>query len=47
MGTDPWDVLAASIKERLLPLPDDTIVLPGHGPATTIGAEKAQNPYLR
>ena len=47
MGTDPWDVLATSIRERLLPLPDDTIVLPGHGPATTIGAEKAQNPYLR
>lgn len=47
MGTDPWDVLAASIKDRLLPLPDDTIVLPGHGPATTIGEEKARNPYLR
>lgn len=46
-GTEPWDVLAASIKEKLLVLPDDTVVLPGHGPATTIGAEKRSNPYLR
>jgi hydroxyacylglutathione hydrolase len=31
----------------VLPLPDDTVVLPGHGPATTIGRERATNPYLR
>jgi len=29
-----------------LPLPDETVVLSGHGPATTIGAERASNPFL-
>lgn len=47
VGTDPWDVLRTSIREKLLTLPDETMVLPGHGPATTIGAEKRSNPYLR
>jgi glyoxylase-like metal-dependent hydrolase (beta-lactamase superfamily II) len=28
-------------------LPDDTLVIPGHGPATTIGEEKANNPFLQ
>jgi glyoxylase-like metal-dependent hydrolase (beta-lactamase superfamily II) len=32
--------------ERTLELPDDTVVLPGHGPQTTIGAERASNPFL-
>ena len=35
-----------SIKERLFVLDDDTKVYPGHGPATTIGAEKKENPFL-
>ncbi|CAM3695868.1 MULTISPECIES: MBL fold metallo-hydrolase [Tsukamurella] len=39
--------LLESIAEKLLPLPDDTVVLPGHGPATTIGAERASNPFLQ
>lgn len=47
VGTDPWEVLAASIQDKLLTLPDDTVVLPGHGPATTIGAEKKMNYHLR
>jgi glyoxylase-like metal-dependent hydrolase (beta-lactamase superfamily II) len=47
VGTDPWDVLAASIRDKLLTLPDDTVVLPGHGPATTIGTERKTNPHLR
>jgi hydroxyacylglutathione hydrolase len=36
-----------SIETRLLALPDETKVLPGHGPATTIGEERAHNPFLR
>ena len=39
--------LIRSIKEKLLVLPDDTNVLPGHGPVTRIGMEKAGNPFLR
>jgi glyoxylase-like metal-dependent hydrolase (beta-lactamase superfamily II) len=35
-----------SIHSRLLPLPEETIVLPGHGPLTTIGEEKQSNPFL-
>ena len=36
-----------SIHSRLLALPEETKVLPGHGPATTIGAERRSNPFLR
>ncbi len=36
-----------SIHSRLLTLADATLVVPGHGPATTIGREKRQNPFLR
>ena len=38
--------LIDSIKSNLLTLPDDTRVFPGHGPDTTIGAEKKENPFL-
>jgi glyoxylase-like metal-dependent hydrolase (beta-lactamase superfamily II) len=38
--------LLASIHERLLPLPDATLVIPGHGPSTTIAAERGSNPFL-
>lgn len=38
--------LLASITDELLPLGDDTLVLPGHGPNTTIGAERTTNPFL-
>lgn len=41
------DQLIASIHSRLLPLPDETRVIPGHGPATTIGKEKRSNPFIR
>jgi glyoxylase-like metal-dependent hydrolase (beta-lactamase superfamily II) len=37
----------ASIRNVLFVLADDTVVLPGHGPSTTIGHEKANNPYVR
>lgn len=38
--------LIRGIQEKLLSLPDDTRVLPGHGPMTTIGHEKQHNPFL-
>jgi glyoxylase-like metal-dependent hydrolase (beta-lactamase superfamily II) len=42
-----FDQIIDSIESRLLPLADETRVLPGHGPATTIGAERKSNPFLR
>ena len=49
--TDLWggsleDILR-SIHGKLLVLPDQTLVYPGHGPATTIGEERASNPFLQ
>ena len=38
--------LVTSVKEKIWPLPDDTVVLPGHGPETTIGFEKKVNPFV-
>ena len=39
--------LLQSIRQKLLPLPDETVVLPGHGPTTTIGREKELNPFVK
>jgi len=39
--------LIRSIRTKLLGLPDGTVVYPGHGPATTIGAERRDNPFLQ
>jgi glyoxylase-like metal-dependent hydrolase (beta-lactamase superfamily II) len=36
-----------TLREKILTLDDATVVLPGHGPATTIGRERARNPFLR
>lgn len=40
------DQIIASIHSRLLTLPDETRVIPGHGPFTTIGRERSANPFL-
>lgn len=40
------ETLLTSIREKLLTLPDDTVIYPGHGPATTIGHERRHNPFL-
>jgi hydroxyacylglutathione hydrolase len=49
--TDLWGgdtrAIMKSLRERLLVLPDDAVVIPGHGPSTTIGEERAGNPFLR
>jgi hydroxyacylglutathione hydrolase len=44
-GGDPA-AMQRSLIDKVLPLPDDAIVLPGHGPETTIGTERATNPWL-
>lgn len=41
-----YQQLISSIKEKLMPLPDETVVYSGHGPATTIGEERRSNPFL-
>jgi hydroxyacylglutathione hydrolase len=41
-----YATLIRSIQNKLLPLPDSTVVYSGHGPTTTIGEEKVNNPYL-
>lgn len=40
------EVLMRSIEERLMTLPDQTTVYPGHGPTTTVGEERRHNPFL-
>lgn len=49
--TDLWggsyETILRSIHDRLMVFPDPTVVLPGHGPGTTIGQEKQVNPFLR
>ncbi len=42
-----YAALMKSIRDKLLPLPDSTMVYPGHGAATTIGEEKQLNPFVR
>jgi glyoxylase-like metal-dependent hydrolase (beta-lactamase superfamily II) len=39
--------LMTGLRDRLMTLPDETIVYPGHGPETTIGQERRNNPFLR
>ncbi|MFN7946039.1 MAG: MBL fold metallo-hydrolase [Blastocatellia bacterium] len=49
--TDLWggsfEEIMDSLHRRVMALPDETIVIPGHGPATTIGDERAHNPWLQ
>ncbi|AWT60523.1 MAG: putative hydrolase [Candidatus Moanabacter tarae] len=42
-----FELLAKSIREKIYTLPDETIIYPGHGPETTVGEEKRNNPFLR
>jgi len=42
-----YDTLIASITQRLWPMGDDTVFIPGHGPESSFGAERRSNPYVR
>ncbi|QJX47235.1 MBL fold metallo-hydrolase [Hymenobacter taeanensis] len=42
-----YDTLIESIRSQLLTLPDSVTIYPGHGPATTVGAERRSNPFLQ
>jgi hydroxyacylglutathione hydrolase len=42
-----FDKIIHSLRDKLLALPDDTVVIPGHGPQTTIGEERENNPFLK
>jgi glyoxylase-like metal-dependent hydrolase (beta-lactamase superfamily II) len=41
-----WETLLASIHSRILSLPDEVQIYPGHGPSTTVGRERTTNPFL-
>jgi len=41
------ELLLQNIREKIFTLPDDTLVLPGHGPVTTVGREKQLNPFFQ
>lgn len=42
-----FEILVGSVKDKIFPLGDETRVLPGHGPTTTVGQEKRFNPFLK
>jgi len=42
-----FNKIIRSLHDKLLALPDETVVVPGHGPLTTIGAERESNPFLK
>jgi glyoxylase-like metal-dependent hydrolase (beta-lactamase superfamily II) len=42
-----FDKIIRSINDKLLALPDETIVIPGHGPLTSVGEEREHNPFLK
>jgi len=42
-----WDTLVTSIRSQIYALPDETRLLPGHGPETSVGQEKRENPFVR
>lgn len=41
-----YETLMRSIRDKLLPLDDETVIIPGHGPVSTIGTERRTNPFL-
>lgn len=45
-GFVSWSRLETSVREHIVPLPEETLLCPGHGPLTTVAEEKAHNPFL-
>jgi glyoxylase-like metal-dependent hydrolase (beta-lactamase superfamily II) len=41
-----YDDLIRAVREKIFTLPDETVLFPGHGPATTVGEEKRSNPFF-
>ena len=46
MSPQGYQTLLASLRQKVLSLPEDTVILPGHGPTTTVGEEKRHNPFF-
>jgi hydroxyacylglutathione hydrolase len=45
-GNQSWDLAKKKVREQIFSLPDTTLICPGHGPLTTVGEEKAHNPFF-
>jgi glyoxylase-like metal-dependent hydrolase (beta-lactamase superfamily II) len=45
-GNQSWDLARQKVREQILSLPPQTLLAPGHGPLTTVGEEKANNPFF-
>ena len=45
-GNQSWDLAKQKVRESIFSLPDETLICPGHGPLTTVGEEKAHNPFF-
>ena len=45
-GNQSWELARQKVREQIFSLPADTLVCPGHGPFTTVGEEKANNPFF-
>jgi glyoxylase-like metal-dependent hydrolase (beta-lactamase superfamily II) len=46
-GNQSWDLARQKVREQIFALPPETLVCPGHGPLTTVGEEKAHNPFFK
>jgi glyoxylase-like metal-dependent hydrolase (beta-lactamase superfamily II) len=45
-GNQSWDLARKKVREQILSLPPETMLCPGHGPLTTVGEERAHNPFF-
>jgi hydroxyacylglutathione hydrolase len=45
-GNQSWDLAKQKVREQIFSLPNETLLCPGHGPLTTVGEEKATNPFF-